>query len=368
MKLKRRILIVSSEFPPQPGGIGNHAYNLAKGLCKKGFEVTVLVDCRSDAGQLERSFDKIQDFDVKRIATKHFRALMYLRRLVLFFKYQRNNDVLIASGKFSLWLVGLTKWYHKKKCLAVIHGSEVNMKSHLPRFFTEKALGKFNNIIAVSKYTKQFVDHLHLKVRVIPNGYDSDIYKLPNNYRKLKSDNLQLITVGRLSERKGQGQVIEHLPYILKKYPKAHYHCIGIDKEKDVYLALAKQLNVEKSITFHGSLPIEELMRLIVQSDIKVMLSTTSNLGDVEGFGIAIIEANALGIPAIGSKHTGIEDAILHGKSGMLIESKDQVAFLNAINTIMEDKQSFEKEALIWAEQHKWDYIINDYVNGLEEL
>ena len=52
-----KILIVASEFPPLPGGIGNHAYNLASNLVSLGYEVTVIADHRDSIAD-EVKFDK----------------------------------------------------------------------------------------------------------------------------------------------------------------------------------------------------------------------------------------------------------------------------------------------------------------------
>ena len=61
------ILLVTSEFPPQPGGIGNHAFHLAKGLQQYGRSVTVICDSRSKTGKEEAIFDANLDFKVIRI-------------------------------------------------------------------------------------------------------------------------------------------------------------------------------------------------------------------------------------------------------------------------------------------------------------
>ena len=59
-----KILILTSEFPPQPGGIGNHAYNLAKGLQDNDFEVKVVCDTRSANGEAEKVFDTEFSFEL----------------------------------------------------------------------------------------------------------------------------------------------------------------------------------------------------------------------------------------------------------------------------------------------------------------
>ncbi|WP_242133271.1 glycosyltransferase family 4 protein [Aestuariivivens marinum] len=368
MAKTKRILIVSSEFPPQPGGIGNHAYNLAKALQHSSFEVTVLVDSRSRTGKVEENFDINLPFNVIRIDISRFRPIMYLKRVKHYIKMSKHNDYIIASGKFSLWLVGFCTLFIKKPCLAIIHGTEVNFKSHILKGSIAKALKQFNYVVAVSNYTKQLVKHLKLKsIKVIQNGYDPESWNVTStDLKKELKGSPKLITVGRISERKGQARVIEHLPHLIKTYPKLHYHCVGIDSEKDTCLQLAKALDIENHVTFHGEASQDYLKTLVSQCDIKVMLSTETKTGDIEGFGIAIIEANALGIPAIGSFGTGIEDAIAHGVSGQLIDSKNPVAFADAVSTILNNEAGFRKESLSWAEKHRWNIIVKQYVDVIE--
>ena len=125
------IVIVSSEFPPQPGGIGNHAYNLAQSLYKEGYSVEVITDQRSKSGVDEMKFDQDLPFKVHRVRRLSIRFLMYVNRIFKVRKYFKNASTVIATGKFSLWLVGFLSLFSKTKCIAVIHGTEVNLKSKL---------------------------------------------------------------------------------------------------------------------------------------------------------------------------------------------------------------------------------------------
>ena len=56
---KQKVLIVSSEFPPEPGGIGNHAYNIAKQLSMNNYTVTVVCDQRSKISNEKSLFLKL---------------------------------------------------------------------------------------------------------------------------------------------------------------------------------------------------------------------------------------------------------------------------------------------------------------------
>ena len=359
----QHIILVTSEFPPQPGGIGNHAYNLAYQLALNGFNVSVIADQRSLSGEEERIFDASLNFVVCRVKLKHVRGFMYFKRLYKLMTLVGRTNIVIASGKFSLWNAAFCSFFKAKKYIAVIHGSEVNFKNNYLRKSIEVSLTRFDTIIAVSNYTKSLIQHLNLPVSVIPNGYDSEkwidtVVPLQN----LKGSP-RLITIGNVTSRKGQLNVILHLPFLRLKYPNIHYHCIGLPTEAEDFLLKAKELQVEDHITFHGRLDDMEMQRMLMAADVFVMLSEETTTGDVEGFGIAVIEANALGIPAIGSSGSGLEDAIKNQLTGFLVASNEPEAFLEAIDNILKNQESFSQASIAWAERHQWQVIIKPYMD-----
>jgi len=367
MKFHKKILLVSSEFPPQPGGIGDHTFNLANQFSLNSFEVTVLVDCRSESGIEEKVFDKKLPFLVERILVKKQRWKMYVKRISMLFSIIKKYDIIIASGKFSLWAVAFVSLFYKKKHIAIIHGSEVNFTSFLNRTLINNSLKRFQKIIAVSNYTKSLIAHLKINnIVVIPNGYNLEKWEDKNEEKIIVKGNPNLITVGNVTQRKGQLNVIKLLPEIIKKYPNLQYHCVGIPTEKEYFLSEAKRLEVDKHIIFYGRVSVEKLQQLLMISDICVMLSGETKTGDVEGFGIAILEANALGIPAIGSKNCGIEDAISENNSGILISNTSSEEFINAIDKISSNYAHFSLESKKWAAQHTWDIIIKKYLKVLD--
>ncbi len=369
MKTPKSVLIVTSEFPPQPGGIGNHAYNLAKHLQLSHFDVEVISDQRSQDGVEEKQFDSTLSFKVYRVLKTSLRFRMYLKRIQLVFKHIETAQIVIASGKFSLWIVAFASIFYKRQYVAIIHGSEVNLQHRFYRFITNCSLKRFDQVIAVSRYTQSLVAHLGLKnVTVIPNAMDPNEWDLnavePVNLKGFP----KLLTVGRLSDRKGQMEVIKHLPKLISIYPETHYHCVGLATESYRFMALAESLGVASYMTFHGTKTQAELKAFYQAGDVFVMLSRPTESGDVEGFGIAILEANYFGLPAIGSKGSGIEDAILDGDSGLLISYEDGAAFSGALHSILKDREGFETRAKAWALQHEWSSIVKRYVEVMEAV
>ena len=362
---RKHIVIVSSEFPPQPGGIGNHAYNLALHLSHQDYNVEVIADQRSVNGTEEQDFDSKQPFEIIRITRYKLRILMYLKRIIKTFIRLKHTDYVIATGKFSLWNVAALSLFQNIKTLAVIHGTEVNFKSVLLRKSIDFSLKKMDKIVAVSNYTKSLISHLNVAVDVIPNGIDLSQWHKDNQTKIELIGSPVITTVGRVSSRKGQLNVIHQLPELIKQFPDIHYHCIGIPSEAEAFKNVAKQLKVDAHVTFHGKLELEALKQHLMATDIFVMMSSESQSGDVEGFGIAILEANALGIPAIGAKGCGIEDAINNGVSGVLIPLNDSEQFIHAIKSVLKEKSKYQREAMQWAKQHDWSNIIIKYTTLL---
>ena len=363
--IKKNILLVSSEFPPQPGGIGNHAFQLLLHLNKNNFQVTVITDTRSENGEEEATFDSENEFQIKRVSITSPRWMMYIKRIKKLFSEIKKNEIIIATGKFSLWTVAFASLFYKKKYIAIIHGTEVNFQNKRLKYLINKSLKKYDEVIAVSNFTKSLVSELHLKnIHVIPNGIDLQIQE-EVKVVKLKGSP-SLITVGNVTDRKGQANVINMLPTLKERLPNIHYHCVGIPTQKEEFLQLAKQLKVEDHLTFHGKVSERNLHQLLKNSDIFVMLSNTTQSGDVEGFGIAILEANYFGIPAIGSENCGIEDAIVHGETGFLIDNKDEKSFNDSIEKIMKDYSFYSEKSKKWAEKHHWNKIIKNYTKIIE--
>src|SRR5690606_14107413 len=360
-----KIIILTSEFPPQPGGIGNHAYNLAKGLQGNGFQVKLICDTRSESGEEESAFDKNLTFEVVRIPRGKIIFFSYLKRIETAFSLVAKNEIVLCSGKFSLWLGAFLSFFFQRKFIAIIHGGEVRLPNIFLRKLTDFSLKRFDKIIAVSNYSKSLVSSLNLKdIAVVPNGFEIQIPKIPG----VKNEPVPiLITVGNVTQRKGQHNVINALPFLLKKYPDLKYHIVGIPTEKEKLEKLAFDLKVEKSVVFFGKVSEQEKIELLQQADVFVMLSENTQAGDVEGFGIAILEANAFGIPAIGALGCGIEDAIKNGTSGKLINNKDPKQFAEALGEILNNYETYSEQSRTWSRGFTWEQIIKLYLNVLSK-
>ncbi|RLG81151.1 MAG: hypothetical protein DRO40_10145, partial [Thermoprotei archaeon] len=90
-----------------------------------------------------------------------------------------------------------------------------------------------------------------------------------------------------------------------------------------------------------------------------------------EGWGQAVIEANAHGTPAIGYNVPGLRDSIKHMKTGILVPYGDIKVMTKAIITLTEDQELWRKlakNALEWAKQFSWDKSTEKFERVLFKL
>jgi len=354
----KNILLLTSEFPPLPGGIGNHAYFLSKYLQASGYQMTVLTNNRHTLE--DTHFDARQGFKIIRIKRN---AFTYVQRIFKAVSTINNRHTVIASGKFSLWLGGFLSLFFKKNYIAILHGSELKAGGTLSQGFTKWSLKRFDKHIAVSQFTKNEALKIHPKwaVEVINNGIE---YKKATQWLA-KPEGLNLITVGQVNTRKGQQNVIKALPLLKQEFPDIHYHCVGIPTMQPEFTQLAEQLNVAEHITFHGAVSEDKKNELLQKSSLFMMLSEKAG-NDFEGFGIAILEANALGLPAIGTKNSGIADAINDGYSGKLVDPHGPKEIMNALKELLTHRDKYSENAKEWAALFDWNIAIKKYIEVIE--
>lgn len=378
-------LMVCSEFPPGPGGIGRHAHQLALELRRLGWSIAVLTAQDYAAEDEITRFNQSQPFPVTRFLSARGGVLKPLQRAWLISRWMRrwSPDVVIASGQRSAWLlatvIGRTPW------LAVAHGTEFGVSSRWERPLVRWAFSKATGVASVSRYTRREMDLLGVaprSCRVIPNGADPSRFPVRNEddvrglRRRMGLEQARiLLTVGNVTDRKGQEVVIRAMPAILRRIPEAHYLMAGLPTEKQKLSALAEQLNVSDRVHFLGRVAEESLAGLLSSCDVFVMTSRRTATGDFEGYGIAVVEAACCGVPAVVSDSGGLPEAIADGETGLCVPEGDSHATAEAIATLLADEprrramgEAAKRRAIgeqTWSERARdYDLFLRDLLTG----
>lgn len=166
---------------------------------------------------------------------------------------------------------------------------------------------------------------------VLHPGLDLEQYSAPTaeeimGWRKFFgfSKNSQvLLTLGRLVKRKGADLVIEALHSLRGQYSELCLIIAGSGPEESSLREKVKDLKLEDKVFFIKDFDDAKKWQLYSVCDIFVMPNRLLGGTDWEGFGIVFLEAALAGKPSIGGNNGGAPDAIIHEKTGLLVETDD---------------------------------------------
>lgn len=151
-----------------------------------------------------------------------------------------------------------------------------------------------------------------------------------------KKDGPLLLTIARLVERKGHVTVIDALPRILERFPHCVYAIIGTGKMRGAINARALLNGVAEHVVFLGSVSDTKKTDWLSACDIFVM-APYEKPGDVEGFGIAYLEAALAEKPVVATRTGGVSEAVIDGETGILVEPQNSEQLADAVCRLLSD-------------------------------
>jgi glycosyltransferase involved in cell wall biosynthesis len=148
-----------------------------------------------------------------------------------------------------------------------------------------------------------------------------------------------LLFVAQLEERKGAPYLIEACKLLSES--GLDYECIliGDGAQKQLAQDLIDKYLLENRVKLVGALPQEKIKSYLDSADIFVLPCIVASDGDVDGIPVSLMEAMAMEIPTVSTRVSGIPELIIDGKSGILVDQKDEVALGNAIQNLIGDPE-----------------------------
>jgi colanic acid/amylovoran biosynthesis glycosyltransferase len=146
-----------------------------------------------------------------------------------------------------------------------------------------------------------------------------------------RDEPLRLLSVGRLVEKKGIAYALEAVAAARREIPQLRYAIVGDGPLRQELQHLVSELNLDEVVTFHGSLDSDRVRELMLTQHCLVVPSVTAGDGDMEGLPVVIMEAMALGVPVIASRHSGIPELVVDGETGWTVPERDAPALAVAL-------------------------------------
>ncbi|EAB9736208.1 TPA: colanic acid biosynthesis glycosyltransferase WcaL [Escherichia coli] len=134
---------------------------------------------------------------------------------------------------------------------------------------------------------------------------------------------LEIISVARLTEKKGLHVAIEACRQLKEQGVAFRYRILGIGPWERRLRTLIEQYQLEDVVEMPGFKPSHEVKEMLDDADVFLLPSVTGADGDMEGIPVALMEAMAVGIPVVSTLHSGIPELVEADKSGWLVPEND---------------------------------------------
>jgi len=179
-----------------------------------------------------------------------------------------------------------------------------------------------DRIIAVSKHmARQLGDLGAPPNRIVYNPYGVDI----DAFRGGQPDTAPptLLALGRFVDKKAPMLTLQAFAEVHKEETQSRLVMLGDGPLRDSCIGLARELEIETSVTFSGSVDHDGVVGWMRRVRCFVQHSRRAADGDSEGTPLAVLEASSCGLPVISTRHAGIVEAVQDGVSGFLVDEGD---------------------------------------------
>jgi len=349
MKLNQNLLFFSYDFPPLEGGISRLCDEIVKQFILNKWDIKALSVKRKVQDGFTNSIYPIETV----VAQRGLRELHSFQKLFSFPK-----DTLIITGVWypEALLVTLAGY---KNFVVLAHGNDVmrgesTFKNKMLSTLRKWVLHRAKLVICNSHYTEKVIKEQFPEVntKVCLLGVDEKRFSPVVNNSKIRKflglpvDKKIVLTVSRINKYKAHDVVLNALSKLTTDERIKICYCIaGRGDYVESLKALAVDLGVNDCIHWFGFVDEGQLADLYRASDLFVLCTREEKEQKaVEGFGLVFLEAQACGIPVIGSNQGGIPDAITHCDGGWIIERDDVTSLTQYFVKLVEDNTMFKEE------------------------
>lgn len=350
-----KVLYPILHYPPVIGGLEQWAQNIAE---RQPPNVEVLIVTGRVKG--EENFEKKGNLTIFRTSLFSLQnlsssSLVYIITAVpcIFFRsvfLSKNVMIFHCHGFISAALGCLLSTIRHRPFIGTEQST--GWARGFSKFFRRFVYKKAKLCIAASNAVREEFEKLGVKNSVvIPNGVDLDKFTSADVGRRTSH---VILSVGRLVEVKGHTYLIDALAKIRKEIPDAQLVFVGDGSRRKSLEMQAEALGAKKSVRFAGEVPHDSLPQYYAGADVFVMPSLS------EGFGIAVIEAMASGIPVVASCVGGLKDIIDDGKTGLLVQAANSGEIAAAVCRLWKDRALKERminEARMRVQKYDWSNI-----------
>jgi phosphatidyl-myo-inositol dimannoside synthase len=360
MAPRPRLLVLTPDYPPAPGGIQLVAERLVAGL--ERFDTRTVALGAPGAAE----YDREHLAAVRRVdagALPHSGRIALLNAIAVEEALRFKPDLTLSMHLVASPAAAAVRRALGAPVVQYFHAEEIGARPRLAAFAAEHA----DEAIAVSSYTAELVrgtGAVPARMSVVPNGVDlpegdgaergsghgaephtGDDVEPPPGDGAGRCGRPTFLTVSRIQERyKGHDVLVRALALVRAKVERVQWVVIGDGSLRPGVEALARSYGVADAARFLGAVSDERRDRWLAASQLLAMPSRLPAGGFAgEGFGIAFMEAAAHGRPVVAGNVGGAMESVLDGVTGLLVDPCDPLAVAGAITQLLLDHELAER-------------------------
>jgi glycosyltransferase involved in cell wall biosynthesis len=352
----RRILFLNwrDQSNPAAGGAESYAEQIAQRFVRAGVLLTLFTSTYQGAPP----YDWTNEYLVIR---KGGRFGVYLAAARHMRQYSDHYDAIVDFQNGIPFFAPL--WVPPQTAIVCVvhhvHQSQFDMYfrwplNHVGRLLEGRASRRvYGNrpLIAVSPSTRaEMRRQLGFRgpVHIVPNGID-----LPQPSCTLRSPRPAIALVSRLVPHKQLHHLVEVVPDLLRRWPDLRVDIAGIGSARDPLLAQVRKLGLEDTVALPGRVSEQAKSDMLSRAWLTVAPSSA------EGWGLTVIEANAVGTPAVAYDVPGLRDCVRHAVTGWLVQPGQNLttALIDALDELSDTRRQYliASQARAWAGRFSWD-------------
>ncbi|MBP7114487.1 MAG: glycosyltransferase family 4 protein [Candidatus Peribacteraceae bacterium] len=290
--------------------------------------------------------------------------------LFLFFPYAllaalftRAHTVHIGDALLSLFFPVLAVFRPRLKRTVTVHGLDIVWNRLWYLILIRRSLRFAHRVVAVSRATAGACMDLGIgseRIVVIPCGI-----VMPEISARKKPQDPVLLSLGRLVPRKGVSWFLENVfPLLLARHPTMRFVIAGDGPEIASLRSIVAAQNWQYAVEIVGAVP-ERAKESLFQNASLLIMPNIPVFGDMEGFGIAALEAASRGIPVVAADLEGLKDSVIEGVTGLRFLPLDLQSAAVAVESAL--MQEWNRDSMKKAVQEKFniDSIASRYMHDV---
>jgi phosphatidyl-myo-inositol dimannoside synthase len=352
-----RHVFVTQDYPPVGGGMARRHVELCRRI---GPGATVVSTVASDVPSRASAFDEREQYQIVRQPFTMRGAKTFpnaVRWAASVAAQVGAGDVLhcgnVRPAGYPVW------WAHRRRgvpYVVYVYGGDVlrerrkAARNVLKRWVARRIFSDAAGVVAISTYSADLVRDVmrQIGVRRPPPVAAIDLGTDPKFFSPTRDSGIMrrrwgiggdplLLTVARLVPHKGQDVALRAVARLVASHPTVRYAVVGDGPDSSRLRALAAQLGIADRVVFAGAMTDADVADAYATATVYVGLSRLDQEIDVEGFGIAFVEAAASGVPAVAGDSGGVRSAVRDGETGLVVPPMDVDAVAQAMRTLLDD-------------------------------